>query len=71
MLLVVTLALHGPCDAGVQAGRTNAPCTRETDCQEGLICPPQVGLCVSPDASLSDVGGKFDSGASDAAADAD
>ncbi len=72
LLFIVALgALRDPsCGTDAQANGPNGPCTRTTDCEEGLVCPPQGGFCVSPDAGRPDVASKLDSGASDAA-DAD
>jgi hypothetical protein len=69
LLLVVALgALRGPsCGTDAQANGLNGPCTRTTDCEEGLVCPAQGGFCVWPDAGPPDVAGKLDSGALDAA----
>jgi hypothetical protein len=70
LLVVALVALRSPsCGTDAQALGPNAPCTRTTDCEEGLVCPPQGGFCISRDAGMSDVGGTLDSGASDADAD--
>jgi hypothetical protein len=50
LLLAVGLgALHGPsCGADSPGIGPGGPCTRPSDCIDGLTCPQ--GVCVSPDA---------------------
>ena len=51
------LAARDPGCGGVDSreGSVNAPCTRDTDCRDGLTC--REGVCVQPDAGANDGGG--------------
>jgi hypothetical protein len=64
LLLVVALgALRDPCGTDTVGAGLNGPCTRSTDCAEGLSCSG--GVCTSLDAGTPDAGAPTD--ATDAA----
>jgi hypothetical protein len=54
LALVSLAALRGPsCGSETEGGGTNAPCTRASDCENGLTCLQ--GVCLSPDAGVPPV----------------
>jgi hypothetical protein len=66
LLLAVVLGMPADlsCGTDTQSVGPNGPCQRNSDCENGLEC--NGGLCVSPDASASDVTSTPDAGPSDA-----
>jgi len=67
VLLIVALATLGGLSCGTNAspGGPGTPCTRATDCAEGLTCTSDG--CASAEAGESEGGSAPDSSASDAA----
>jgi hypothetical protein len=58
MAFGLTLGLsHDPSCGGVDSPTSgpNAPCTRDKDCRDGLVCSG--GVCAVPDAGPADDGG--------------
>lgn len=52
LVFVVALgALHESCETKDTAAGVEGPCTRDSDCVEGLLC--QQGVCTTPDIPVS------------------
>jgi hypothetical protein len=53
MLVVACGTLTPACATSTPAEGLDGPCTRTSDCQDGLVCGLQ-GFCTLPDASYDD-----------------
>lgn len=66
MLLVVALGMLASCGTDSPPGGPGTPCTRSSDCLQGLMCTPEGCEGANAEAGESDGGNEVDSSAPDA-----